>query len=101
MKLYILIVVFLSCCSGLKPTDPESPPPTPEIKDTDLCDDAEERLKELGCKDRRGDPLWKNRRGEEFSELCRIMQDVGRIYLNPDCVIYSKDCEEVLECTTM
>lgn len=102
MKIFMLlfVVLFVLCCSG-RPIEPEEPKPTPEIKDTDLCDDAEEKLKELGCLDRRGDPLWKNRKGEEFSDLCRIIQDVGKIYLNPGCILYSKNCEEVLECTSM
>lgn len=93
-------VLFL-LAGGCSSKDGPGPKPLPDVRYTDACDDAEERLKELGCKDDRGDLLWVNRKGEEFSETCRIAQEVGRIYMNTECVVESKDCEEVEECTQM
>ena len=92
--LILLLPVLLTACPP--PAEPQGP--TPVVRDTDACDDAEINLKELECKDRNGDPMWINKKGEPFAETCRIAQDEGRIFLDPKCIAAAKTCEEAKSC---
>lgn len=84
---------------GCPAKDPVSP--TPDVKDTDLCGEAEATIVKLQCRDRRGDPMWVNRNGEEFEDTCRIVQDQGGVFLNPECIQNAKSCAEVSACPTI
>lgn len=84
---------------GCPVRDPVSP--TPDVKDTDLCGEAEANIIRLKCLDRRGDPLWVNRKGEEFEDTCRIAQEQGGVFLNPDCIRNATTCAEVVACPTI
>lgn len=64
----------------------------------DWCAAAEARLEELGCRDPRGDPMWVNRRGERFRDTCRVAQDQGGIFLDPQCIAHAQRCEEANAC---
>lgn len=64
----------------------------------DWCAAAEARLEELDCRDPRGDPMWVNRRGERFRDTCRVAQDQGGIFLNPECIARAQSCEEASAC---
>lgn len=96
---YLIRIVLALVITGCPPV-PElhHPGPTPDVVDTDECEAAEKRLEELECKDRRGDPMWVNKRGERFQETCRIAQDEGTIFLNPKCIANAKTCEEANTC---
>lgn len=80
------------------PTTPPLPPPPPPPEDTELCKAAEERLEELGCKDREGNPMWVNKKSERFEETCRIIQEEGLISINPRCVMEAESCDEAKAC---
>ena len=95
MKHLIGIVLALALAGCPKTYHPG---PTPDVRDTDQCEAAEEKLEELECKDRRGDPMWVNRKGEPFQETCRIAQEEGTIFLNPKCIANAKTCEEANDC---
>ena len=73
-------------------------PTPPAVSDTDHCESAEERLEALQCRDRRGDPLWVNRRGERFRDTCRIIQEQGGVFLDPQCIAGAQTCEEANAC---
>ena len=88
-----LAVLLLGC-----PPEPFVPDPTPIPEDTEYCGAAEERLEELECKDREGNPMWVNKLGERFGETCRIAQDEGRIFINPKCIHSAVSCEEANAC---
>lgn len=90
----LLLAGLLVAC----PPEPNVPDPTPIPEDTEYCTAAEKRLGELGCKDRNGDPMWVNKKGERFGETCRIAQEEGRVFVNPKCIHDAKSCEEALEC---
>ncbi len=99
MKKYLIGLVLAIAVLGCPPVpDPHHPGPTPDAKDTDQCDAAEKKLEELECKDRRGDPMWVNKKGERFGDTCRIAQKKGTIFLNPKCVADAKTCEEANSC---
>lgn len=68
------------------------------MEDTDFCDEAEAKLEELGCRDRRGDPMWVNRNGERFAATCQTIQDEGGVFLDPKCIANAKTCEEAMSC---
>lgn len=72
--------------------------PTPEPKDTDWCVAAEQNLEKLQCLDRAGDPMWVNKKGERFSQMCETAQEEGEIFLNPKCVAEAIDCEKANQC---
>lgn len=93
-SLYALLCLILVSCSS-------SPTPAPVPKDTDWCDRAEKNLERLECKDLRGDPMWVNKNGEKFGQTCEEAQVDGRIFLNPQCIAKSIDCEETKLCPTM
>lgn len=98
MKYLIGIVLSLALIGCPPPTDPHHPGPTPDVEDTDMCDAAEKQLEELECKDRRGDPMWVNKKGERFGDTCRIAQTEGTIFLNPKCVANAPTCDEAKVC---
>jgi len=99
MKWLPMAMIIALAIVGCRITDPISP--TPNVKDTDLCGEAEVRIIELQCKDRRGDPMWINRNGEKFEDTCRIAQKEGGIFLNPKCVRGAKTCAEMRNCPAM
>lgn len=92
---YMPLVLLLVACP---PKD--GPQPTPDVVDTDLCDEAELRLEELQCTDPKGNPMWINQRGVPFREICRAAQEDGNIFLDPRCISEAKDCEEAKSCPT-
>lgn len=63
-----------------------------------MCDEAEARLEELGCRDSLGDPIWVNKNGERYAETCRVVQEEGMIFLNPRCIASALNCTEANEC---
>ncbi len=63
-----------------------------------MCFDAGKNLEDLQCRDRHGDPMWVNKKGEPFAETCRILQEEGNIYINPRCIAGAKTCEEAKAC---
>ncbi|WP_141699173.1 hypothetical protein [Candidatus Thiosymbion oneisti] len=91
---FLLLFLLLTSCGGqgAKPT------PTPTPTDTDYCLKAEQNLKRMQCKDRAGDPMWVNRRGERFRDTCKTAQREGRIFLNPKCIANAKSCTEANRC---
>lgn len=72
--------------------------PTPEPRDTDWCQAAEQNLEKLQCLDRAGDPMWVNKKGERFAQMCETAQEEGEIFLNPKCVAEATDCEKANQC---
>ncbi len=93
-----VMVMVIGGIGACKPTAaPETPTPPP-VSDTDSCEQAERRLEELACLDRRGDPMWVNRNGERFADTCRTAQSEGGIFFNPRCVAAAQSCEEALAC---
>lgn len=80
---------------------PQEPPRPPEPKDTGHCGVAEERLEELKCMDRRGNPMWVNLRGERFKTTCERLQREGGIAVDPACVSTAGSCEEAKGCPTL
>jgi hypothetical protein len=96
MKYPVVVVgalLLLGC-----PPEPHVPDPTPVPEDTEHCGAAERRLEELDCKDREGNPMWVNKRGERFGETCRIAQEEARIFVNPKCIGAAKTCDEANAC---
>lgn len=93
-KLLILLIPVL--LTGCPPPEPEGP--TPVVRDTDVCEEAGTNLEKLQCYDRHGDPMWVNKHGEKFEETCRIAQEEGRIFLDPQCIADAKTCEEAKSC---
>lgn len=98
MKKLIGLVLLLALAGCPPVLDPHHPGPTPDVVDTDQCESAEKKLEELECKDRRGDPMWVNKKGERFQETCRRAQEEGTIFLNPKCIANAKTCEEANVC---
>jgi len=96
LMVVVMVSLFIAGCPAKDPVFP-----TPDVKDTDLCGEAEVNIVKLQCRDRRGDPLWVNRNGEEFEDTCRIVQDQGGVYLNPECIRDATSCAEVLACPTV
>jgi hypothetical protein len=72
--------------------------PTPEPRDTDWCTAAEQNLEKLQCLDRAGDPMWVNKKGERFAQMCETAQEEGEIFLNPKCVAGAVDCDTANQC---
>jgi len=91
MRKLILAIALVAGCSG-------APIPIPDVTDTDLCGEAEVNLERMQCKDRAGDPMWVNRRGERFRDICTKAQEEGGIFLNPRCIMEAKTCEEAKAC---
>lgn len=88
----ILPLIFvLGCGAGI-------PTPNPEPTDTDACPAAEQRLHEMNCRDRQGNPMWVNLDGVPFTKTCQDDQQEGRVALTPSCVVKSKTCEEAKQC---
>ena len=90
---YIWIAVLL-----LTGCPPPPPNPIPDVTDTEVCPAAEARLEELQCKDRKGDPMWVNKRGEHFADTCKKAQEEGGIFVNPRCISTAQSCEEAKAC---
>jgi len=90
---FIIIAIgyLLTGCGLVRP----QPKPAP---DTDYCDAAGYQIEKLGCRDRRGDPMWVNKHGERFGETCRKIQKASGIFLNPKCISEAKNCNEVMAC---
>lgn len=95
MKQYIAAVVALLLVGCPRTYEPK-PAPVPE--DTNWCGEAEKNLKALQCKDRAGDPMWVNKKGERFTQTCKIAQREGVIFLNPRCVAGATDCDQAKQC---
>jgi len=93
MKMTMMVSVLLISCAH---TDEPKPAALP--KDTDKCVAAEKNLERLKCKDRAGDPMWVNKKGERFGQTCRVAQKEGRIFLNPACVKDAKTCTAAKKC---
>lgn len=96
MRFLLFSLLLLAGC-----TEPVVPNPPPPPADTDKCDDAEDNLKKLQCKDSLGDPMWVNKKDERFAETCRIAQEEAIIFLDPVCISKAPTCEEANECPTM
>jgi len=75
-------------CAGSTPTP--SPPLPPAHGDD--CDQAQERLLQLGC--REGQPTTK---GTPFAQVCRDTIDAG-VRLHPECIKVVASCSEVSKC---
>jgi len=80
---------------------PPGPVPVPEVEDTELCGAAGDNVKKLQCKDRAGDPMWVNKNGETFKEICERVQEKGGVFMNPKCVMNATSCDEVKQCPVM
>jgi hypothetical protein len=74
------------------------PKVAPVPKDTDWCLGAEQNLELMKCKDRAGDPMWVNKKGERFEDTCKTAQEKGRIFLNPRCIAEAMSCENANQC---
>ena len=92
-RLAVFLPVFLLGC----PTA-QYPLPTPAVVDTDWCDDAELFLEAFQCVDMRGDPMWVNKKGVRFTEICEEAQEKGGIFLDPRCVAEAPNCTEAKKC---
>lgn len=88
---FLFITVFLGC-HVIKPHVAPIP------KDSSECVAASNNLKKMRCFDRSGSAMWINKRGVPFSETCLEDQNVGRIFLNPDCIVRAKKCSSVMKC---
>jgi hypothetical protein len=88
----LLVLALLTGCPNGKNG------PTPEPRDTDWCEAAGKQLEALQCKDRAGNPMWINKRGERFADMCKKAQEEGEIFLNPKCVAEATDCEKANQC---
>jgi len=77
---------------------PVEPKPAPIPKDTDMCLAAEQGLERMQCLDRAGDPMWVNRNGERFRQICENAQLEGRVFLNPRCVADAATCDAAKKC---
>lgn len=97
---YLLLLLGLLATGCPRPLDqpytPEDPAPVPE--DTNWCDEAGERVEELECLDRAGEPMWINKHGETFAQICVVVQEEGRIGLDPQCIAKAVSCEELKRC---
>lgn len=84
-------LLFLLACS-------QEVPPVRPVPGRASCDDAEEQLLRLGCKDGRGRPLGgPNLRGEPFRDICKnAMQNA--VDLNPKCIAAARTCTEASRC---
>ena len=92
MRHLILALPLLLGCPQTKPV------PVPEVKDTELCGKADENLERMQCSDRAGHPMWVNKKGERFKEICERVQEEGGVFLNPRCVSKAKTCKEAKAC---
>jgi len=79
--------------AGVAVDEPVTPAPG-----TGACDAAQAQLKKLDCRDPKGDPMWVNRRGEEFADTCRRIQTEGGIFIDPACIAGATTCEEANTC---
>jgi len=93
MKILALCLTLLVLRCGSQPPTP--PPPQP---DTNLCEAAEQNIERLQCKDRLGNPMWINKRGERFKVMCEQVQTEGGVFLNPKCASEATTCKEVNQC---
>lgn len=84
-----LLLINISC----NPAANRGPRPTPVVRDSEYCYDAEENLKWLKCEE--GKPT---KGGKRFAVFCIETQDNG-IFINPLCLSKIKDCSEVDTCT--
>ena len=82
---------ILSACGS----ESVMPHKTPEVKDTEKCEAAEQHLKELTCI-----PTDKpyTKRGKSFTQFCQETQNAG-VFINPVCLSEVKSCDEVDCCT--
>lgn len=97
----VLVLLMLGwlmpgCSSAAAPT--LSTPEPHGVGGTDHCAQAEARLEALGCRDRRGDPMWVNRKGERFAQTCRTIQEQGGVFIDPACIAGAESCEEANAC---
>ena len=98
-KLIFLLAFLVIGCPTHNQPEPIGPKPGPiVVKDTDLCDEAEQNLEALQCKNRDDTPMWVNQQDEKFGDTCRRLQEEGGIFLDPKCVSKAPSCEEAKAC---
>ncbi len=88
--LMLVALLAVGCGDGLVPIAP----PT----DSGSCGAAGTQLEKLQCKDREGNPMWKNLDGEPFSKTCEKAEEEGNAFLEPGCVAAASTCEEAIKC---
>lgn len=97
LLLFGFVLVALTRCVPLPVPDPVPPDPTPNggagpvLSD---CERAGERLRELGCKDGSGQPLWQTPEGKSFADACEYSASTGRDW-KPECLATIRDCGEI------
>jgi len=87
LSMIAIVALITTGCSGCKPT------PTPDPKtDIELCDEAEERLLELGCEE--GAPIiMPDGTQVAFTQFCIDTANAGH-WLNPRCLMNLKSCDK-------
>lgn len=91
MRKLVPLLFLLGCAQDVPPVRP--------VPGRGYCDDAEEQLLRLGCKDGRGRPLGgPNLRGEPFRDICRNALE-NAVDLNPKCIAAAGTCTEANRCS--
>lgn len=93
--LILLVILFTTGCPNQKNTDVIEPDnnSTVPVVDTDWCDKAEINLRNLQCKARDGSDMSDN-----FTEICKRVQEDGMIFLNPKCIANATTCDIAKSC---
>lgn len=95
MRKLLSLLILTFCFTGCPIQDPITPArPTPIVKDTDACDDAEINLKALKCIP----PGPFTTKGKSFTEVCEETQNAG-VFFNPKCLAAATSCAEIDVCT--
>lgn len=84
VSLAFVAALGLASCG---PRQPVVPPPAPVSGDA--CEDAEARLRQLGCTEYATTPG-----GIGFGDACRIAAQDGRSW-RPDCIAVVDSCDDV------
>ena len=89
MKLYLipLAIILIIRCG-----------PMPEPRPTSECKRAEQNIAFLECRDQAGNPMWRNKKGETFAQICERVMVEGMVPLNPECIAAASSCDEVKQC---
>jgi len=94
-----LSVIFIVGC----PPPPVAPHPTPEVKDTFLCIDADEHLNQMCHLNPTKNEYCcqvgsRTKKGKTYTQFCIEKHNQG-IFLNPGCISQVTSCDQIDACT--
>jgi len=98
-SLFFIIFPIFGC-----PQNPVAPHPTPEVKDTAECPNAQEHLESLCNQDKIKNSycckvVAPTKKGKNFTQLCIEEQNKG-VFFNPKCLSSINSCDQIDVCTS-